>query len=81
MITQENEIPRSVTIVPLGYRAHCTAPGCKNLGRMILRYADPGSRPISNAEFCHAHARVKIAHDRAAGLKVFDDRPSSQALA
>jgi hypothetical protein len=30
----------SVTIVALGYRARCTEAGCKNLGRMILRYAD-----------------------------------------
>jgi hypothetical protein len=74
MITQENEIPRSVTIVPLGYRARCTEAGCKSLGRMILRYANAGGRPISNAEFCHAHVRVRVALDRATGLKVYDNR-------
>jgi len=39
-----------------------------------LRYADASGRPISNEEFCHAHARVRIPRDRAAGLKVYDDR-------
>jgi hypothetical protein len=42
-----------------------------------LRYADAGGRPMSNAEFCYAHARVKVASDRAAGLKVYDDREVS----
>jgi hypothetical protein len=60
--------------VGVGYSARCTEAGCKNLGRMILRYADAGGRPMSNSEFCHAHARVKVARDQAAGLKVFDDR-------
>ena len=41
---------------------------------MILRYADAGGRPMSNAEFCHAHARVKVERNREAGLKVYDDR-------
>jgi hypothetical protein len=43
-----------------------------------LRYADAGGRPMSNAEFCYAHARVKVARDRAAGLKVYDDREVSE---
>jgi hypothetical protein len=29
---------------------------------------------ISNAEFCHAHARVKVEPNREVGLKVYDDR-------
>jgi hypothetical protein len=41
---------------------------------MILRYADAGGRPMSNAEFCYAHARERVARDRAAGLKVYDER-------
>ena len=64
----------SVTIVPLGYRSHCIEPGCRNLGRLILRYADAGGRPMNNAEFCHAHARVRIEGARATRLKVYDDR-------
>jgi hypothetical protein len=39
-----------------------------------LRYADAGGRPFSNLVLCHAHARVRLARDRAAGLKVYDDR-------
>jgi hypothetical protein len=45
-----------------------------NLGRLILRYADAGGRPMSNGECCHSHARVRIEGARAAGLKVYDDR-------
>ena len=48
--------------------------GCKNLGRMILRYADAGGRPISHLVLCHAHARGRIEGARASGLKVYDDR-------
>jgi hypothetical protein len=36
----------SVTIVALGYRAPCSEAGCGNLGRLILRYADSGGRPM-----------------------------------
>jgi hypothetical protein len=74
MSTNHPETAASVTVVAVGYRARCTVPRCKNLGRMILRYADAGGRPISNSEVCHAHARVRVARDRAAGLKVYDDR-------
>ena len=74
MITPGSEIPGSRTIIPLGCRARCTERDCRNLGRMILRYADSGGRPISNSEFCLALVRVRVARDRAAGLKVYDDR-------
>jgi hypothetical protein len=32
---------------------------------------------MTNAEFCYAHALERIARDRAAGLKVYDDRETS----
>jgi hypothetical protein len=57
-----------------GYRVRSTEPGCHNLGRMILRHADAGGRPIDNAEFCLAHGRGRIERDRAAGLRVYDNR-------
>ena len=50
----------SVTIVILGYRARCTTSACRNLGRLILRYADAGGGPMSNGELRHAHARERI---------------------
>jgi hypothetical protein len=68
------ETPTSVTIVPLGYRVRCTERGCRNVGRMILRHADAGGRPIDNAEFCLAHGRSRIERDRAAGIRVYDNR-------
>jgi hypothetical protein len=46
MDTDHPDTATSVTIVALGYRARCTEPECENLGRLILRYADSGGRPI-----------------------------------
>jgi hypothetical protein len=68
------ETPVSVTIITLGYRVCCTEPGCRNLGRLILRHADGGGRPIDNGEFCLRHGRARIKSDRAAGLRVYDNR-------
>lgn len=75
--TEQVEIPASTTIVALGYRERCTEAGCPNLGRLILRYADAGGRPMSNSAICHAHARVRVARDRAAGLKIYYDPEAS----
>jgi len=61
--TDQPETPASLTILSVGYRAR-SEPHCKNLGRMILPYADAGGRPMSNAEFCYAHARERVARDR-----------------
>jgi hypothetical protein len=69
-----SETAASVTIGAISYRARCTEAGCKNLGRLLMIYADAGGRPISHPVICHEHARVRLARDRAAGLKVFDDR-------
>jgi hypothetical protein len=40
----------------------------------MLRHFDAGGRPMDNAEFYNMHARVGIERDRAAGLRVYDDR-------
>jgi hypothetical protein len=74
MTTEQTETATSVTIITLGYRERCTAAGCGNLGRVILRHADAGGRPMTNAEFCNAHGRARIERDRAAGLGVYDNR-------
>ena len=74
MITSQTVTATSVTIITLGYRARCTEPNCPNLGRVILRHADVGGRPMANAEFCNAHGRARIERDRAAGLRVYDNR-------
>ena len=74
MIAAQNETPTSVTIITLGYRARCAAPSCRNLGRVILRHADAGGRPIDNAEFCLAHGRSRVERERAAGIRVYDNR-------
>jgi hypothetical protein len=65
-----------VTIVALGYRARCCEAGCRNLGRVIVRYADAGGRPFSNLEFCYGHGRARIG--QASRLKVFDNREGAE---
>ena len=42
-----------------------------------MRHFDAGGRPMSNAEFCNALGREKIERDRAAGLRIYDDREPS----
>jgi hypothetical protein len=69
----------SVTILRIGYRARCTATGCRNLARTILRYADRGGRPLANQERCNSHASAAIEHDTKARLTVYDDRESPAA--
>jgi hypothetical protein len=80
MSIDNSESAAIATIVPLGYRARCTEAGCNNLGRMILRYADTGGRPMSNSEFCIAHGRMRVARDKAAGLKIYDDREAKRKV-
>jgi len=40
-------------------------------------YADAGGRPISHPVLCYTDWRERIARDKAAGLKVYDDREAS----
>jgi hypothetical protein len=72
--TDNPETAASVKIGPISYRARCIEAGCQNLGRPVLIYADAGGRPIAHPVVCHAHGRRRLARDRTAGLKVFDDR-------
>ena len=72
------ETATSLTIIQLGYRVRCTEPDCLNLGRMILRHADAGGRPIDNSELCLAHGRSRIERDRIAGLRIFDNREAAR---
>jgi hypothetical protein len=75
--TDHPEKATSLTIGALGYRARCTEAGCGNLARLGFRYADTGGRPMSNAEFRYVHARTRLGPDRAAGVKIYDDREAS----
>jgi hypothetical protein len=74
MIIPESETPASVTIGALGYRARCMETGCGYLARLGFRYADTGGRPMTNLAFCRGHGRLRVERDRAAGLKVYNDR-------
>ena len=77
MSTDYPETAATVNIGAISYRAQCTELGCTSLGRMMMIYADAGGRPIRHPVVCHEHARVRLERDRAAGLKVFDDREVS----
>jgi hypothetical protein len=68
------ENPASVTARPISYRARCSEAGCRNLGRLLMIYADAGGRPIAHSVVCHTHGHKRLERDKAAGLKVFDDR-------
>jgi hypothetical protein len=81
--TNQPETRTNATIIAVGYRARCTMPRCKNLGRMILRYADPGGRPISNSAFCTVNSDYAaslgpaeystLAKEHGFDLRVVDD--------
>jgi hypothetical protein len=73
------ETAASVNIGSISYPTRCTEAGCKNLGRLLFSYADGGGRPISRPVLCHAHGHERIALDKAAGLKIYDDRATEQA--
>jgi hypothetical protein len=69
MSTDHPETPASVTIGAISYRARCTESGCKNVGRLLLIYADAGGRPISHPVLCYTHRRERIARDKRQGLR------------
>jgi hypothetical protein len=74
-----SESAAQVTIITPGYRAKCAEPACWHFGRVILRYVDTAGRPMNNTEFCNPHARIRIERDRAAGLRIYDDRGTVQS--
>jgi hypothetical protein len=70
MITDNHENAASVTVVAVSYRTlRCTEHGCRNLGRLLLRYADAGGRPRSHPLLCHAHGRKRLARDKAHAMR------------
>jgi hypothetical protein len=75
--TDHRDTPTSVNVGAISYRARCTETECKNLGQLLFIYADAGGRPIGHPVLCHAHGRVRLGRDRAAGLKVYDDRETT----
>jgi hypothetical protein len=70
MNSDQAETAASVTINAIGYRALHRGRLWKP-GRLTLRYAEAGGRPITNLEFCHGHGRLRVARDKVAGLKVW----------
>jgi hypothetical protein len=77
MNTDYPDSAASVNIVAIRYRTRCTEAVCKNLGRMMMIYADAGGRPIGHPVLRHSHARMRIEGARAVSLKIYDDREVS----
>jgi hypothetical protein len=71
--TNHPETAANVNIGPISYRARCTDAGCKNLGRLLFMPMQVAGT-IAHPVLCHAHGLHRLARDRVAGLKVFDDR-------
>jgi len=59
--THYSETATSVTIGALKYRACCSEPGCPNLDRLGLRYADAGGTHNAAA---WPSAQERIVDDR-----------------
>ncbi|HUD10989.1 MAG TPA: hypothetical protein VMS08_01140 [Candidatus Saccharimonadia bacterium] len=59
---------------PCGYRIKCTAPDCRNLARIIVRYVEDGGAPSGQAELCNKDAKVEIEAAKAKRIAVHDMR-------
>jgi hypothetical protein len=66
MSTDHTETAASVNIGAISYRARCIEAGCKNLGRMLMIYANAGGQPISHPVVCLEHARRRLAREASA---------------
>jgi hypothetical protein len=74
-----------VELWPCQYRIKCTAAGCPNLARVIVRRVAEGGTPLGQSELCNKDARLTAAAARADGASVHDMRqqqlPGSMAWA
>jgi hypothetical protein len=66
----------SITVLVIDYRERCIEPGCENLARALLRYADRAGRLLFNLEECNFHARQTLERDVKLGLAIHDARES-----
>jgi len=59
---------------PCQYRIKCTATGCRNLARIIIRRVEAGGAPERQSELCNKDARATAAAASADGIPVHDMR-------
>ena len=52
----------------------CTAPGCRNLARVIVRRIAEGSAPEGQSELCNRDARAAVEEAKANAIAVHDMR-------
>jgi hypothetical protein len=57
-----------------GYRAECSAPGCINLARIIVRRVSGHGTPEGQSEYCHKDSRAVIEAAKARGVVIHDQR-------
>jgi len=71
-----------IELWPCQYRAKCTATGCRNLARTIVRRVAEGGAPLGQSELCNKDARAAAAAAFADGIAVHDmrgDSPESES--
>jgi len=63
-----------IELWPCQYRIKCTAAGCRNLARVIVRRIAEGGAPEGQSALCNKDARAAAAAALAAGIPVHDMR-------
>jgi len=63
-----------IELWPCQYRIKCTAAGCRNLARIIIRRVETGGAPEGQSELCNKDARAAVATASADGIPVHDMR-------
>jgi hypothetical protein len=63
-----------IELWPCQYRVKCTATGCRNLARVIVRREAEGGAPEGQRELCNKDTRTTAAAARADGVPVHDMR-------
>ncbi|MGD0292049.1 MAG: hypothetical protein ABSC63_20815 [Candidatus Binataceae bacterium] len=63
-----------IELWPCQYRVKCTAAGCPNLARVIVRRIAEGGAPLGQSELCNKDARATTAAVRADGVPVYEMR-------
>jgi len=63
-----------IELWPCQYRIKCTAAGCRNLARVIVRRVADGGAPEGQSEMCNKDARMTAAAAGADDVPVHDMR-------
>jgi hypothetical protein len=65
---------QTIELWPCQYLIKCTAHGCRNLVRVIIRRVEAGGAPLGQSEFCNKDARLRVAAASVDRVPVLDMR-------